>query len=252
MLLTSGFANSPTEIRSTIENLVGTSNADQLDALYRARFVQRKDIDSLARWGFNSVRLPMHFNLLSSSPGVYLEEGFTRIDSLLNWCAANQLYLILDLHCAPGGQNSINISDYQGFPSLWESPDFQTWTAEIWKTIAARYASRPWIGGFDILNETAWSFSGGNTPLRNLLVRITDGIRTVDRNHLIFAEGNRYATDFSNLTPAWDANMAWSFHKYWNTNDYAAFQSFLNLCANTNTPLWMGESGENANQFHCP
>jgi endoglucanase len=249
MLQTSGFANSPTEIRRTIENLVGTSNADQLDALYRARFVQRKDIDSLARWGFNSVRLPMHFNLLSSSPGVYLEEGFTLIDSLLNWCAANQLYLILDLHCAPGGQNSINISDYQGFPSLWESPDFQTWTAEIWKTIAARYASQPWIGGFDILNETAWSFSGGNAPLRNLLVRITDSIRTVDRNHLIFAEGNWYATDFSNLTPAWDANMAWSFHKYWNTNDYATFQSFLNLRANTNTPLWMGESGENANQW---
>jgi endoglucanase len=249
MLQTSSFANSPTEIRSAIENLVGSSNADKLDGLYRSTFVQRKDIDSLARWGFNSVRLPMHFNLLSPSPGEYLEPGFAIIDSLLDWCTADQLYLILDLHCAPGGQNSINISDYQGFPSLWESPDFQTWTAEIWKTIAARYSTHPWIGGYDLLNETAWSFSGGNAPLRNLLVRITDSIRTVDRNHMIFAEGNWYATDFSNLTPSWDANMAWSFHKYWNTNEYSSFQSFLTLRANTNTPLWMGESGENSNQW---
>jgi endoglucanase len=249
MLLTSGFANSPTEIRTAITNVAGAAGADQFFTQYRTSFVQRKDIDSLARWGFNSVRLPMHFNLLSSSPGVYTESGFATIDSLLAWCEANHLYLILDLHCAPGGQNSGNISDYQGFPSLWESPDFQTWTAELWKTIAARYATRPWIGGYDMLNETAWTFSGGNTPLRDLLVRITDSIRTVDKNHLVFAEGNWYATDFSGLTPAWDTNMAWSFHKYWNPNDYAAFQGYLNLRASTNTPLWMGESGENSNQW---
>lgn len=249
MLQTSGFANSPTEIRNAIVNVVGAANADTFYARYRATFVQRKDIDSLARWGFNSVRLPMHYALLTSSPGVYLASGFRTIDSLLAWCEANRMYLILDLHCAPGGQNSGNISDYQGFPSLWESADLQQWTAELWKEIATRYATRTWIGGYDLLNETAWTFSGGNKPLRDLLVRITDSIRTVDRNHMIFAEGNWYATDFSGLTPAWDPNMAWSFHKYWNPNDYAAFQGYLALRANTNTPLWMGESGENSNQW---
>lgn len=249
MLQTSGFANSPTEIRNAVVGVVGAANADTFFTRYRATFVQRKDIDSLARWGFNSVRLPMHYALLTSAPGVYQEAGFAIIDSLLAWCEANRLYLILDLHCAPGGQNSGNISDYQGFPSLWESGDLQQWTAELWKAIAARYATRTWIGGYDLLNETAWTFSGGNKPLRDLLVRITDSIRTVDRNHMIFAEGNWYATDFSGLTPAWDTNMAWSFHKYWNPNDYAAFQSYLTLRANTNTPLWMGESGENSNQW---
>jgi hypothetical protein len=249
MLQTSGFANSPTEIRNAVVNVVGAANADTFFARYRSTFVQRKDIDSLARWGFNSVRLPMHYNLLTSAPGVYLASGFATIDSLLSWCEANRLYLILDLHCASGGQNSGNISDYQGFPSLWESADLQQWTAELWKYIAARYATRTWIGGYDLLNETAWTFAGGNKPLRDLLVRITDSIRTVDQNHMVFAEGNWYATDFSGLTPAWDTNMAWSFHKYWNPNDYAAFQGYLTLRSNTNTPLWMGESGENSNQW---
>jgi hypothetical protein len=71
----------------------------------------------------------------------------------------------------------------------------------------------------------------------------------VDRNHIIFAEGNWYATDFSGLTPAWDNNMAWSFHKYWNTNDYNAISGYINLRNTTSRPLWLGESGENSNQW---
>ncbi|MGA9118067.1 MAG: cellulase family glycosylhydrolase [Bacteroidota bacterium] len=249
MLGTSGFANSPTEIKNKISDLVGAANADQFFADYRRIFVQRKDIDSLARWGFNSVRLPFHYALLSPAQGTYSEDGFALIDSLLAWCEADHIYLILDMHCAPGGQNTINISDYQGWPSLWEEPSYQTWTAELWKVIAQRYASREWIGGYDLLNETAFAFSGGNKPLRDLSVRITDSIRTVDKNHLIFVEGNWYATDFSGLTPTWDNNMAWSFHKYWNSNDVSAFLNFLQLRSSTNAPLWLGESGENSNPW---
>ncbi|RPJ23430.1 MAG: carbohydrate-binding protein, partial [Planctomycetaceae bacterium] len=249
MIGTSSFANSATEFKNKVTQLVGQANSDQFFQNYRKYYVQRKDIDSLARWGFNSIRLPMHYNLLTSAPGVYLEPGFATIDSLLAWCEANSLYLILDLHAAPGGQNTGNISDYQGPPSLWEDAEYQRWTAELWKTLAARYAHRQWIGGYDLLNETAFSFPSSNKPLRDLLVRITDSIRTVDTNHMIFAEGNWYATDFSSLEPAWDANMAWSFHKYWNPTDVNSIQSYMNLRGRSNRPLWMGESGENSNQW---
>jgi endoglucanase len=249
MIGTSGSANSPTAFMTAVSSLVGESNADLFFARYREKYIQRKDIDSIARWGFNSVRLPMHYGILSNAPGSYVEAGFAIIDSLLGWCEVNQIYLFLDLHCAPGGQNRDNISDYQGAPALWESSTYQRWTAEIWKALAARYASRTWIGGYDLLNETAWSFPSGNGPLRDLLVRITDSIRTVDRNHLILAEGNWYATDFSGLTPAWDANMAWSFHKYWNVNDGNAINGYIALRNSTSRPLWLGESGENSNQW---
>jgi hypothetical protein len=249
MLGTSSFADSPTAFKNVVTQLVGAQNAETFFQAYRAGFVRKKDIDSLAKWGFNSVRLPMHYNLLTSAPGVYLESGFAIIDSLLDWCEANQIYLILDLHAAPGGQNTGNISDYQGPPSLWESTIYQDWTASLWKTIAARYKNEPWIGGYDILNETAWTFPSGNGTLRAFLVRLTDSVRSVDQNHLIFAEGNWYATDFSGLTPAWDANMAWSFHKYWNVNDYNAISYLLSLRSNTQRPLWLGESGENSNHW---
>ena len=249
MIGTSSSANSPTAFLNAVVGVVGSANATQFFDLYRSKYVQRKDIDSLARWGFNSIRLPMHYGLLSPSPGVYTESGFVIIDSLLSWCEANHLYLILDMHCAPGGQNKDNISDYQGFPALWESSLYQQWTAEIWKTLAARYSTKTWIGGYDLLNETAWTFPSGNGPLRDLLKRITDSIRTVDRNHMIFAEGNTYATDFSSLTPAWDDNMAWSFHKYWNQNILTSISNYISLRASSGRPLWLGESGENSNQW---
>jgi len=243
--------NSYSKIRSAVAALIGEANTDQFFQLYRANYVRRKDIDQIALWGFNSIRLPMHYVLLTpkDQPGVYLETGFALIDSLLAWCEANRLYLILDLHCAPGGQNKDNISDYGGYPSLWESTEYQQRTVDLWKKIAERYATKEWIGGYDLLNETAFDLGAGNAPLRALFITMTNAIRQVDTNHLIFVEGNWYATDFSGLSPAWDANMAYSFHKYWNGNTVGAIQYLLDLRVNTNRPLWLGESGENSNAW---
>ena len=251
MLGTTPPHDSPTGFRQAIESVIGAQNTDAFFTVYRNTYVRHADIDSLARWGFNSIRLPFHYGIVATSPGVYSESGFAIFDSLLSWCEQDHIYLILDMHCAPGGQNTGNISDYQGPPSLWESAAYQQWTAEIWKEIARRYAKRQWIGGYDLLNETAYSFPGGsNAPLRDLFVRITDSIRTVDVNHLVFAEGNNWATDFSDLTPAWDTNMAWSFHKYWNDNsDPSSILTYMSLRGSSGTPLWMGESGENSNEW---
>lgn len=253
MLHTSGFANSPTEIRNKIVALVGQTNSDQFFQSYRQNYVTRKDIDSIARWGFNSIRLPMHYELLTpkGQSGVFLEAGFAIIDSLLNWCEANHIYLILDLHCAPGGQNSANISDYSGYPSLWESTVYKQQTVALWKELARRYSDKQWIGGYDLLNETVWTFgtTPANQPLRALYKQITDSIRTVDKNHIIFIEGNQWANDFAGLTPPWDTNMVYSFHKYWNPNNTSSINTYLSLRTNNNVPLWCGEAGENSNQW---
>jgi len=252
MLQTSSFANSATQIRNKIVSLIGEANTEAFYKIYRANYVDKKDIDSIAKWGFNSVRLPMHYNLLTpkDQPGVYLEEGFLMIDSLLSWCKQNKIYLILDLHAAPGGQNDEGISDYDpAYPSLWENPLNQTRTVELWKKLAERYVDEEWIGGYDLINETKWNLGPGNVPLRNLFIQITNAIREVDKNHLLFIEGNWYATDFSGLTPPWDSNMAYSFHRYWNENTPGTISSYLNLRNTHNVPLWLGESGENSNNW---
>ena len=252
MLQTSGFANSPSEIRKKILDLIGETNTDIFFKLYRQNYVNKKDIDKIAEWGFNSIRLPMHYNLFTpkDQPYIYIEEGFAIIDSMVNWCKQNNLYLILDLHCAPGGQNSGNISDYDSnLPSLWEDTLNQSRTVDLWKKIAERYSDEKQIGGYDLLNETAWNLPPNNKPLRDLFIRITSAIREVDTNHIVFIEGNTYATDFTGLTPPWDKNMVYSFHKYWNEVNFNSISYLANIRNNYNVPLWLGESGENSNEW---
>ena len=256
MLKTAGFANPQHEIRSKIEELIGKEASDEFFDAWLNNHVRKIDIDSLAAWGFNCVRLPMHYNLYTlpieeepvQGENTWLEKGFELTDNLLSWCAENQMYLILDLHAAPGGQGyDEGISDYDPTkPSLWESKLNRDKTVALWKKLAERYVNEKWIGGYDLINETNWNMTD-NIPLKNLYLEITDSIRSIDQNHIIFIEGNWFANDFTGLTPPWDSNMVYSFHKYWSYNDQDAIQWVLDIRENHNIPIWLGESGENSN-----
>ena len=266
MLKTGEFAGPQHVIKQRIIDLIGVEITEEFYKAYKSNGITKKDIDSLAVWGFNSIRLPMHYNLYTlpieqeavSGQNTWLEEGFKMTDDLLNWCAANKIYLILDLHGAPGGQgHDANISDYDpAKPSLWESVANQDKMVALWKKLALRYENSPWIGGYDIVNEPNWNFDGknlngcdetSNVPLRDLQIRVTNAIREVDTNHLIFIEGNCWGNNYNGIFPLWDENMALSFHKYWNQNDLASIQKFLDYRTQYNVPIWLGESGENSN-----
>ena len=245
-------ANSPTAIYNLVVNTVGQQNGTQFWNAYRQTYITKADIDRIAAWGFNSIRLPFHYNLFTpkATPYVYIQDGFNYVDSVLSWCTADHIYLILDMHCAPGGQNQDNISDYQGYPSLWQDTSNQNRTVDLWQKLAQRYANQKWIGGYDLLNETVWDFSSNTQQFRDFFMKITNAIRQVDQNHIVFIEGNNYASDFSLLTPKWDNNMVYSFHKYWNATNQGTIQYLVDLRNSQQVPLWMGESGENTDTWY--
>ncbi|MGV3696687.1 cellulase family glycosylhydrolase [Flavobacterium sp.] len=266
MLKTADFAGPQYQIRQKITEVIGEKNTTEFYNAYKANGLTKRDVDSLAAWGFNSIRLPMHYNLYTlpiekepvKGKNTWLEEGFKMTDELLDWCAANKMYLILDLHAAPGGQGmDANISDYDtSKPSLWQSTANQDKIVAFWKKIAERYKDKTWIGAYDIINEPNWNFSGTNQngcdetknePLRALQLRITKAIREVDTNHLVIIEGNCWGNNYKGMFPLWDGNMALSFHKYWSNNDLATIQDIINLRKEHNVPIWLGESGENSN-----
>jgi hypothetical protein len=255
-------------IRARIAELIGESNTTAFYNAWLANHTRKIDIDSLKAWGFNSVRLPMHYNLYTlpvekepvAGENTWLDKGLRITDSLLAWCKANHLYLILDLHAAPGGQgNDLNISDRDpSKPSLWESEANKQKTIALWKKLASRYANEPWIGAYDILNEPNWGFEdlandknglkeSTNEPLKKLLVDITQAIRQVDKKHMIIIEGNGWGNNYNGMLPTWDPNMVLSFHKYWNYNNTASIQHILNTRDKYNVPVWLGETGENSN-----
>jgi hypothetical protein len=265
MMQTQSFASPQYQIKQKIQDVVGEQGTKEFYAAYKANGITKRDVDSLAAWGFNSIRLPMHYNLYTppieaekNNEITWIEEGFTMTDNLLKWCAENKIYLILDLHAAPGGQgNDAAISDYDTTkPSLWESEANQKKMIALWKKLAARYRDNPWIGGYDIINEPNWNFTGtnkngcdesSNGPLRDLMAAVTKAIREVDTNHLVIIEGNCWGNNYNGIFPLWDENIALSFHKYWNYNDKESIQKMLDYRTQYNVPIWLGESGENSN-----
>lgn len=104
MLHIPGFG-SPSSIREMIVELIGEENTAEFYRRYEHNYVNEKDIARLAEMGFNSIRLPFNYRMLTpeDQPGVYLEEGFRQIDTLVSWCRKYDLWVILDMHCAPGG-----------------------------------------------------------------------------------------------------------------------------------------------------
>ncbi|MDI1256542.1 MAG: carbohydrate-binding protein [Flavobacterium sp.] len=268
MLQMESFAGPQHVIKQKITDLIGETNTAEFYQTYRANGITKRDIDSLAAWGFNSVRLPMHYNLYTlpieqetvAGQNTWLDEGFTMTDNLLTWCAANNMYLILDMHATPGGQgHDAAISDYDNTkPSLWESSANREKMKSLWQKIALRYKDSPWIGAYDIINEPNWNFDGANAngcsentnaPLKSLMMDVTAAIRQVDTNHMIIIEGNCWGNNYNGIlnNGLWDENMALSFHKYWNYNTQGSIQGMLNYRSQYNVPIWLGESGENSN-----
>jgi endoglucanase len=254
----SDVAVTQTDIKSKITALIGKKNCAEFYKRYLNNMITEKDVDALKKWGFNSIRLPMHYNLYTlpvdkepvKGQNTWLETGFRLTDSLLSWCKKNKMYLILDLHATPGGQgNDLPIADIDTLkPRLWESDADQEKTIALWKKLAERYKNEEWIGGYDLINETNYKLEG-NLLLKKLFTEITKAIRGVDKKHIIFIEGNQFANDYTGLTPPWDKNMVYSFHKYWDTTTVETIRKYLDIREKYNVPLWMGESGENTNEW---
>ena len=247
-------------ILSSLAQLTGWDNVNAFIDEYRKNFMTEADVQMLKEAGFNSIRLPMHYNLFieeNATDNTFREKGFEMVDSLLAWCTKHQVRLILDMHAVPGGQSTDKAISDQYSPALWDgdangtAAQYQTKLITLWREIARRYANEEWIGGYDLINEIQYYPSNRNLApeIRSLYQRITTAIRETDTKHILFIEGNGYANDHSGLTPTWDDNMAYSFHRYWCGNNKSDIQYMLTMRDQQQAPIWMGESGENSNTW---
>jgi endoglucanase len=232
-------------IYTRIKNKVGQTSADAFrDSVYH-NYITRKDIEAISGECFNLVRIPFNHTIFEddSNPYVYKQSGWDLMDSILSWCEDNNIYVLLDMHSAPGGQSTYFVTDPDS-PNMWADPNYQIRTIELWKAIANRYKNRGIVAGYDLLNEPV-------TPADSTLVQfydvLIDSIRTVDSNHMLFVEGKTASTDFSIFTSLPDPNMVFSFHFYswfvWNIP--AALDDFVQVSEDFNVPVMCGEWGEN-------
>ncbi|WP_262244973.1 glycoside hydrolase family 5 protein [Parapedobacter soli] len=280
----------------------GLSEADveHFYAEWRDNFITRKDVDYIASLGFNSVRLPMHYDLFLTKEqravrhevirgqitlldytntlatwydaGNLFErddlDGFTIIDQLLEWCEANNLYVVLDLHAAPGGQGTdVNIADVFEPNQFWLGQDgqgrsiYQDITVKLWEHISKRYIDDDRIAWYDLINEP------NNVPrnqwIRDIHDRIVNAIRANGDTHLIMIEGNGWGNNYNGLLPGDftnSQNLIYSAHRYWiseaddrqadpDPNQINRILNLVNFRDRVNVPVWVGETGENTNDW---
>jgi endoglucanase len=236
------------EIEALFNELIGPADAAKFWQEYRDQYITERDIDRIHRAGFNSIRIPLHYKFFT--PGN--DEGFKLLDRVVAWSRKAGLYVIFDLHCAPGGQTGTNIDDSWGYPWLFESAEEQQSTIAVWQRVADHYHNNPTVLGYDLLNEPLPAFPGlerYKPLLEPLMKRITHAIRGVDANHVIIATGVNWDSDFSVLGAPFDPNMMYTFHKYWMPPLQDAIQPYVNFREHYQVPVWLGESGENKDEW---
>jgi len=179
------------------------------------------------------------------------------LDRVVEWAREAGLFVVIDMHCAPGGQTGANIDDSWGYPWIYDSPQAQQLTISIWKRIAAHYRDSTTVLGYDLLNEPIPHFPElrqYNSKLEPLYRRIVAGIREVDTNHIVILGGAQWDTNFDVFGPPFDANVMYNFHKYWMPPEQKEIQSYVDFRDKYHVPIWMSESGENKDewiaQFH--
>lgn len=241
-------AESPRQIEALFADLVGPEAAARFWAGFHAAFFNEDDVRRIAESGFDHIRLPINARLVQTETGQPIEAGLRLIDQTIAWCRTHKLWLLLDLHGAPGGQTGTNIDDSpNNKPELFMDPRNRELTIKLWQTLAARYRDETVVLGYDLLNEpipNEWQHVYAD-DLVSLYRDLTTAVRAIDPDHLIMYEGSHWATNWEIFTEVWDDNSVLQFHKYWSAPDTASIQRFIDTGHRLGLPIYMGEGGEN-------
>ena len=267
---------------------------------WRDNFITKADIDFIAQQGFNCIRLPLHYDLFLTPAQRAVRNGVIRgtvpyadyvaklkawqqagelfrepaqleavrlIDKTLGWCAANKLYVVLDLHAAPGAQGTdSNIADALQPNGFWQEPIYQDITNGLWAAIAQRYKHDGRIAMYDLVNEPN-NVPGGNPPIHAMLERLINTVRAQGDQHLLLLEGNGFGNNYNAMeknTFTHPENLVYNAHRYNmakyplsnaldasnpDANQLGTIGNLLRFRESQQVPVWVGETGENTPQW---
>lgn len=265
-----GIPTPDNQIRKTVKEVFGKETADRFFDTFIRSFISEPDFAFLRECGVNVIRVPFNYRLFidDQNPSEYKKEGLLYLDYLMDFCENYQIYLLLDLHTAPGGQNPDWHSDNNtGIPEFWHYKVFRDQIVALWGYIAEHYKEKEYLLGYDVLNEPY--LIDAPDVLTEFYLEVTESIRKNDPNHIIFLEGDHFAMQFDCIHEIRDENTALTFHYYptvWEPElfedayDKAArcrkFQEILDQIAGIrekfHRPILCGEAGYDIDKNNLP
>ncbi|RDW93462.1 glycoside hydrolase family 5 protein [Aspergillus mulundensis] len=262
-----GYSGHEHEHRAQMGSVLGPEKASFFFDRLLHHFFTEADAALFASLGLNCLRVPFNYRhfIDDMNPDVLKEDGFKWLDRVISLCRAQNIYVILDLHAAPGGQNQDWHSDSGlGRATFWDFKDHQDRTIQLWREIASRYVGEPVVAGYNPLNEPADpTLTGSGKNGARLLAwykRAERAIRAVDPDHILFLDGNTYSMDltaFEEEPPL--PNAVYSIHDY-STFGFPGYEQYagteaqkaklrsslerkVRFMRSVGVPIWNGEFG---------
>lgn len=173
-------------------------------------FITLPDLERIAGWGFDHVRIPVDYNVIQNKDGSMREEGLQYIDRALEWCRRCGLHAVLDLHKTPG----FSFDAGERETGFFENEAYQEKFYAIWECLAKRYGSLHERVMFDLLNEVtekeylpAWKRISRECAAR---------IRRYAPETLILLGSYQWnsARTLPELDAPYDARVIYNFHFY--------------------------------------
>ena len=251
--------NSPHMIDDMLRTLVGPDETDSFWQAFKENYITEEDVAYIASTGANTIRLPFHYKLFTDEDYMGTKsggDGFALMDRCVEWCRRYGLYLILDMHDAPGGQTGANIDDSYGYPWLFRSEPSQALFCDIWKRIAAHYKDEPVILGYELVNEPIAPYFADKNELNSLLEplykRAVAAIREVDGNHIILLGGAQWNGNFRVFSDwTFDDKIMYTCHRYKSAPTADAIRAIIEFRDKTGLPMYMGETGHNSTEWQA-
>jgi hypothetical protein len=213
---------------ATLTERFGRETAEELIKVYEANWWQEQDFDNVTDLYFNVLRLPIsYFNLLDDE-GILREDTLATYDWFVSECSERDIYVILDLHAAPGSQNGRDHSGDKSGSTLFTDETAQNLTVSLWEQLAAHYKGNPTIAGYDFLNEPEGTESErapwGRVQLP-FFNRLYQAVRAIDPDHLIIFNSVWEPTNMPDPSEYGWENVMYEYHYYcWDGTDNVATQ----------------------------
>jgi endoglucanase len=207
-------ASVPTESEEKFEVFRGTNIAHWLSqsrqrGAEREQFFTESDVVAIAKMGFDHIRLPIDEEQMWDEDGNRHIDAFQLMENCIDWCADNNLRVIVDLHILRS--HHFNAEE----KPLWTDPAEQDKFYDLWRDLSAALDKYPnSLVAYELMNEAV---ADDPELWNNLVANAVIAIRELEPERVIVIGSNRWQSvdTFNELkVPQNDPNILLSFHFY--------------------------------------
>lgn len=201
-------------LEAELTDRFGYEEKERLIKLFRDNWMKERDWDQLAAFGFNVVRLPILWSVIEdeNNPRTLRDDAWVYLDWAIAEAKERNMYVILDLHGALGGQTPNDHTGCAGQNQYWSNTEYQDRTRWLWQQIATRYKDEPTVAAYDPLNEP-WGSTA--EAMEERVIDLYHVIREIDPDHIIMLPSH-----YGNIEVYGDpveeglTNVAFELHPY--------------------------------------